>query len=133
MYNAKDILEDLRFISTEEKKSKGCSRENDLLLQRRKDATNTVPYRVIDNPTKLTPQEWSRVVAVFVMGPAWQFKGWPWSGNPVEIFSQSKSPFIAIQHLNHQFSGGKKTSRLIMILFLFLWFCFSLRISSAIR
>lgn len=24
------------------------------------------------------------------MGPAWQFKGWPWDGNPVEIFSKSK-------------------------------------------
>jgi len=30
-----------------------------------------------------------RVVAVFVQGPAWQFKGWPWNGNPVEIFSRS--------------------------------------------
>lgn len=49
----------------------------------------TVPYRVIDNPQKLTQQDWSRVVAVFVMGPAWQFKGWPWDGNPVEIFSKS--------------------------------------------
>ena len=31
-----------------------------------------------------------RVVAVFVQGPAWQFKGWPWDGNPTEIFSRSK-------------------------------------------
>ena len=30
-------------------------------------------------------------MAVFVQGPAWQFKGWPWSGNPTEIFSRSKS------------------------------------------
>ena len=29
-----------------------------------------------------------RVVGVFVQGPAWQFKGWPWSGNPVEIFTK---------------------------------------------
>lgn len=48
----------------------------------------TVPYRVIDNPAKLTAQDWNRVVGVFVMGPAWQFKGWPWDGNPVEIFSK---------------------------------------------
>lgn len=75
MYNAKDILQDLRFVSTDEKKGQGCTRENDLLLQRRKDGNVTVPYRVIDNPAKLTPQDWNRVVAVFVMGPAWQFKG----------------------------------------------------------
>ena len=31
------------------------------------------------------------MVAVFVQGPAWQFKGWPWEGNPTEIFSRSKS------------------------------------------
>lgn len=90
MYNAKDILQDLKFISTEDKKAQGCARENELLLQRRKEGNITVPYRVIDNPSKLSPQDWNRVVAVFVMGPAWQFKGWPWNGNPVEIFSQSK-------------------------------------------
>lgn len=89
MYNAKDILQDHNFVTTEEKKKQGCSRENEILLQRHKDGNITVPYRVIDNPAKLTPQDWSRVVAVFVMGPAWQFKGWPWNGNPVEIFAQS--------------------------------------------
>lgn len=90
MYNAKDILQELKFVTTEEKRAQGCARENELLLQRRKEGNVTVPYRVIDNPSKLTPQEWNRVVAVFVMGPAWQFKGWPWTGNPVEIFAQSK-------------------------------------------
>ena len=34
------------------------------------------------------------MVAVFVQGPAWQFKGWPWDGNPVEIFAR-----IAAFHL----------------------------------
>lgn len=118
MYNAKDILQDLRFarlepssasehffskelrfikytaiifryITTEEKKNSGVKRDNEVLLQRRKDGVLTVPYRVIDNPQKLTNSDWDRVVAVFVMGPAWQFKGWPWDGNPVEIFAKS--------------------------------------------
>ncbi|GAB0095830.1 CDC73 [Sergentomyia squamirostris] len=88
MYNCKEILQDLRFVSQEEKKAAGGQRENETLLQRRKDGQTTVPYRVIDNPSKLTPMDWARVVAVFVMGPAWQFKGWPWDGNPVEIFSK---------------------------------------------
>jgi hypothetical protein len=80
-----------RFVSTEEKKLQGAKRDNEILLQRRKEGALTVPYRVIDNPQKLTNADWDRVVAVFVMGPAWQFKGWPWDGNPVEIFSKSKS------------------------------------------
>lgn len=79
-----------RFMSTEDKKSQGAKRENELLIQRRKDGGLTVPYRVIDNPSKLTNADWDRVVAVFVMGQAWQFKGWPWDGNPTVIFSKSK-------------------------------------------
>ena len=47
-----------------------------------------VPYRVTDNPSKLSNAEWDRVVAVFAMGPAWQFKEWPYNGNPVEIFNR---------------------------------------------
>lgn len=76
----------IRFMSTEEKRQQGGRRDNEILLQRRKEGNLTVPYRVIDSPQKLNPGDWDRVVAVFVMGPAWQFKGWPWDGNPVEIF-----------------------------------------------
>uniref|UniRef100_A0A672S4V9 Parafibromin-like n=1 Tax=Sinocyclocheilus grahami TaxID=75366 RepID=A0A672S4V9_SINGR len=35
-----------------------------------------------------------RVVAVFVQGPAWQFKGWPWllpDGSPVDIFAKIRA------------------------------------------
>jgi parafibromin len=87
MYNAKEILQDLRYISTEDKKSQGGRRDNEILIQRQRNGV-TVPYRVIDNPQKLSLLDWERVVAVFVNGPAWQFKGWPWDGNPVEIFSK---------------------------------------------
>ncbi|XP_022909418.1 parafibromin [Onthophagus taurus] len=86
MHNVKDILQDLKFVSVEQKKNDGCRRDNEVLLQRRKGGT-TVPYRVVDNPAKLSPSDWDRVVAVFVMGPAWQFKGYPWE-NPVEIFDK---------------------------------------------
>ena len=34
----------------------------------------TVPYRVIDNPAKLTNADWDRVVAVFVMGQVSSWK-----------------------------------------------------------
>lgn len=90
MYNAKEILQELKFVTQEDKRAGGAQRENEILLQRRKDGNMTVPYRVVDQPGKLTPHDWSRVVAVFVLGPQWQFKGWPWEGNPVEIFSKSE-------------------------------------------
>lgn len=91
MYNARDVLQECKFVSTEDKKTAAggtLKRDNELLIQRRKEGGLTVPYRVIDNPSKLTPQDWERVVAVFVMGQAWQFKGWPWEGNPTVIFSK---------------------------------------------
>lgn len=87
MTNAKSILQDLKYMES----PRDAKRENELLIQRRKADGNTVPYRIVDNPSKLQPEEWDRVVAVFVQGPAWQFKGWPWGGNPVEIFSHIKA------------------------------------------
>lgn len=33
MYNAKDILQDLKYISTEDKKRQGGTRDNEVLLQ----------------------------------------------------------------------------------------------------
>ncbi|XP_072176223.1 parafibromin-like [Diadema setosum] len=90
LYNAKDLLQDFRFVTSDEKKRQGARKENDVLIQRRKDDGSTVPYRVIDTVTKLSPQDWDRVVAVFVQGPTWQFKGWPWmnGNNPVDIFAR---------------------------------------------
>ena len=47
-----------RFVSTEEKKAQGTRRDNEVLLQRQKAGGLTVPYRVIDNALKLTPDDW---------------------------------------------------------------------------
>ncbi|KAK9874633.1 hypothetical protein WA026_005461 [Henosepilachna vigintioctopunctata] len=94
MYNVMELLQDLRFVTIEQKKAEGGKRNNEVLIQRRKN-NHTVPYRVVDNPAKLNPVDWDRVVGVFVMGPAWQFKGYPWE-NPVEIFSK-----VAAFHLKY--------------------------------
>nr|XP_058151438.1 parafibromin-like [Dasypus novemcinctus] len=102
MLNAKDLLQDLNFVPLDEKKKQGCRRENETLIQRRKSqmppggtaVSFTVPYRVVDQPLKLRRREWDQVVAVFVQGPAWQFKGWPWllpDGSPVNILTKMKA------------------------------------------
>ncbi|KAK7086442.1 accessory factor associated with RNA polymerase II [Halocaridina rubra] len=88
MLNVKDLLQDMKFVSNEEKRAQGTKRESEMLIQRVKDGGFTVPYRITDNPSKLSYADWDRVVAVFAMGPAWQFKGWPYDGNPVEIFNR---------------------------------------------
>lgn len=103
MLNVTDLLQDFQFVSSDEKKKQGCRREDEILIQRRKEqmqpggtaySSVTVPYKVLDQPLKLRPQDWDRVVAVFVQGPAWQFKGWPWllpDGSPVDIFAKIKA------------------------------------------
>ena len=88
MFNAKEILQDLKYVSTEDKRAGGAKKENDVLIQRRKEGGLTVPYRVLDNAGRLNNAEWDRVVGVFVMGQAWQFKGWPHEGRPVDILSR---------------------------------------------
>ncbi|KAF6773781.1 hypothetical protein AHF37_07356 [Paragonimus kellicotti] len=87
MYNARDILQDLCFVTSQEKQAAGVRRENEILIHRQKADGRSVPYRVIDQPHKLQPDEWNRVVAVFVQGQAWQFKGWPIGSDPAVIFS----------------------------------------------
>lgn len=100
LMNAKDLLQDFKFLSPDEKKKQGSQKETEVLIQRKKDmASNqqlqnvTVPIRVIDQPLKLSTTDWKRVVAVFVQGPLWQFKSWPAAlgdGSPVEIFTKIK-------------------------------------------
>lgn len=112
LYNVKDLLQDLKFVSVVEKKAQGAKRDNEVLIQRRKDnGTVTVPYRVIDNISKLQGHEdWERVVAVFVQGPAWQFKGWPWllqDGSPVDIFSRIQAFHIKFVEQRMEPNVGK--------------------------
>uniref|UniRef100_A0A6G1SE07 Parafibromin n=1 Tax=Aceria tosichella TaxID=561515 RepID=A0A6G1SE07_9ACAR len=87
MYNAATMLQDLTYV---EGKPGSKARENEICIQRKKADGSTALYKVIDNPLKLEREDWVRVVAVFVQGPAWQFKGWPYNGSPVEIFSNIK-------------------------------------------
>jgi len=48
-----------RYVSVEEKRTQGVKRDNEVLLQRMKPGGSlTVPYRVIDNPLKLAPDDW---------------------------------------------------------------------------
>lgn len=46
-----------RYISTEEGKASGTKRDGDILIQRKK-GNLTVPYRITDDPLRLTKQDW---------------------------------------------------------------------------
>jgi len=85
LFNAKDFLEDGEFITTVEKKSQGFQKPSQIEIERRK-GNSVVKYLVVDNTVKLTAPQWNSVVAVFVLGAEWQFKGWKHS-TPVELFA----------------------------------------------
>ncbi|CAF3941100.1 unnamed protein product, partial [Adineta steineri] len=112
-YNCKELLEDLKYISTEDGKASGTKRDGDILIQRKK-GNLTVPYRITDDPLRLSKQDWDeRVVAVFAQGPAWQFKGWPMGGNPVEVFQKIKAYHIKWAQLKTDTNIAKWSVHLI--------------------
>ncbi|XP_064395224.1 parafibromin-like [Halichondria panicea] len=108
MINTKDFLESFRYVSLEDKKLSGTKKVNDMIIHRKKPhpsipgQTVSIPYRVTDQPLKLSPDEWKQVVGVFVAGPMWQFKGWPGltgDGSPVEIFTRIKAFHVKFDEL----------------------------------
>jgi parafibromin len=98
IYNCREFLEEFKYVPSEEKKKGGMKRSSDITIYRKKPhpsypgQTISKPFKVTDNPLRLNRQEWEQVVAVFVAGPTWQFKGWPdmvAGGSPVDIFTKS--------------------------------------------
>lgn len=97
IYNIKDFLENERFVTPEEAKSKSQKRESVVVVNRKPTSYLPLPipdhqmitYHVIDSCHRLRASDWDRVVAVFAQGTAWQFKGWKYD-NPVDVFSHCK-------------------------------------------
>jgi parafibromin len=90
----------LVLIGIEEKKAQGGKRESVLLIRRTLPSGETREYKVIDNPTRLSAQEWEqRVVAVFASGQLWQFKDWRWS-SPVDLFQHTLGVHLCMEGRN---------------------------------
>lgn len=88
LLNAGSFLEKGHFVSNADVRKTNPRKETAVEIQRtRPDDGALLKYRVIDNPTRLTDKEWRRVVAVFAMGPTWQFKGWRYD-KPVDLFQR---------------------------------------------
>ncbi|XP_003385105.2 PREDICTED: parafibromin-like [Amphimedon queenslandica] len=99
-YNAREFFEEFKYIPSEEKRKSGSKKTSELTIYRKKPdpahpgQTISKPFRVTDNPLRLSSLDWKQVVAVFVAGPMWQFKGWPdvqAGGSPVDIFTKMKA------------------------------------------
>lgn len=99
--NAYDFFANARFIPRD------VLQKNKALQANSKTTTFThkmpnvglVEYELLDNPRKLTTKEdWERVVAVIVLGHAWQFKDWPGKySNPVDLFAKTFGFYIGME------------------------------------
>ncbi|XP_050218776.1 protein CDC73 homolog [Mercurialis annua] len=90
IYNVKEFLEDGVYVPTDVKvKMKGA--KPDCVTVQKKFSTDKqrvmTAYEIRDKPSALKPEDWDRVVAVFVLGKEWQFKDWPFKDH-VEIFNK---------------------------------------------
>lgn len=96
IYNVKEFLEDGVFIPTDVKVNQMKSVKPDCVTVQKKFSRDRVvtAYEVRDKPSALKPEDWDRVVAVFVLGKEWQFKDWPFKDH-VEIFNKSELGFIS--------------------------------------
>lgn len=97
MLNACDFLRDGVFISSDEKRNSGAVRESGMIFQHTDPFTGSVKtYKLMDNPATLQRDEWNRVVAVFVSGQVWQFKGWRWP-SPVDLFKNVMGVYLTFE------------------------------------
>ncbi|QCD91816.1 protein CDC73 homolog [Vigna unguiculata] len=89
IYNVKEFLEDGVYIPTDVKvKQMKGTRPDCVTVQKKLSRDRVVTaYEVRDKPSSLKPDDWDRVVAVFVLGKEWQFKDWPFKDH-VEIFNK---------------------------------------------
>ena len=86
LLNAAEFLVSGRYVSNAEKRAAGTRRDaaTNIIEHVRSDGSKG-KFRIVDNPTKLDSREWDKVVAVFAVGPTWQFKNWKIS-EPVDLF-----------------------------------------------
>lgn len=81
MYNVKDFLENGEFLPVDEAKAKNPKKPSVITIERKSniDPSKNAKWEIMDDVSKLTPDEWRRVVGVIVTGVNWQFKKWPYS------------------------------------------------------
>merc|ERR1711964_107385 len=85
------FLEDGVFESSQSAKARHPCKPKTVMVRRPSHSASTIKpscnieFEAIDNPHRLK-FDWERVVAIFVLGPVWQFKGWPLAC-PADLFS----------------------------------------------
>ncbi|CAH8387975.1 unnamed protein product [Eruca vesicaria subsp. sativa] len=100
IYNVKEFLEDGVYIPNDVKAKEMKGVKPDCITVQKKFSRDrervVTAYEVRDKPSALKPDDWDRVVAVFVLGKDWQFKDWPFKDH-VEIFNKIIGFFLRFE------------------------------------
>ncbi|KFK39551.1 hypothetical protein AALP_AA3G258700 [Arabis alpina] len=100
IYNVKEFLEDGVYIANDVKAKEMKGLKPDCITVQKKFSRDrervVTAYEVRDKPSALKPDDWDRVVAVFVLGKEWQFKDWPFKDH-VEIFNKIIGFFLRFE------------------------------------
>ncbi|KAI9662926.1 MAG: accessory factor associated with RNA polymerase II [Bathelium mastoideum] len=56
-------------------------------------SSHPLRFILVDTPDQFKPDYWSRVVAIFTTGQAWQFKSYKWQ-QPAELFSHALGVYV---------------------------------------
>lgn len=97
MYNVKEFLEDGVYHAPDAKVKEMPKKPECITIQRKSGRDRAgFTFEVRDKPSALSPNDWSRVVAVFVLGKEWQFKDWPFKDH-AEIFNKILGFYIRFE------------------------------------
>jgi parafibromin len=72
------------------------NRPSNVAVNKKREGSGIIPYKVVDNVAGMAREDWDRVVACFVTGPEWELKRWPLykKGGPPGVFSQVKGFYM---------------------------------------
>ena len=76
------LLEEGAYQTPDAARAAGVRKQNLEVVVRSIGREPPVTYHVTDRAPDKASKDWERVVAVFVTGAAWQFKGWPFKARP---------------------------------------------------
>jgi hypothetical protein len=96
--NVKDFLEANTYVPVEEKKKAGGKRQPTQTISLKMASGELQEFLVVDSGKEIKEQDWDRVVAIFVSGQAWQFKGLKWP-IPVELFHHVLGVHVAMDNI----------------------------------
>lgn len=79
---AQKLLEEGAYQTPDAARAAGARKQSLEVVARSIGREPPVTYHVTDRAPDKASKDWERVVAVFVTGAAWQFKGWPFKARP---------------------------------------------------